>query len=97
MKTLTAFGMFLALALGPWVALPVMADPDLDGAITALTCPDAGVPSDGSITVLGVTSVIPAAGIPITGEGPAPITCSDLKVGDRVKVGCTGATCNAAA
>ena len=47
--------------------------------------------------MLGKTSVIPAAGIPITGEGPAPITCSDLKVGDRVKVGCTGASCGTAA
>ncbi len=36
-------------------------------------------------------------GIPITGEGPAVITCTDLQVGGRVKVGCTDATCTTAA
>ena len=45
--------------------------------------------------MLGPSVAIPP-GIPIT-VGPAAITCTDLQVGLRVKVGCTDATCTTAA
>jgi hypothetical protein len=92
MKTITALGLVL-VALGSLTAPPAMADPDLEGSIEALACPDAVNP--GAISVLGPIVAIPP-GTPVT-LGPLAITCTDLQVGFRVKVGCTDATCATAA
>lgn len=94
MKTIVALGVGL-FALGSLMALPAMADPDLEGTIQAIQCPPDAV-TPGGIVVLGSGAHIPP-GIPITGEGPAVITCADLQVGSRVKVGCTDDTCATAA
>jgi hypothetical protein len=92
MKTIMALGVVL-VALGSLMAPPAMADPDLEGSIEAITCPDAVNP--GAISVLGPIVAIPP-GTPVT-LGPLAITCGNLQVGLRVKVGCTDATCATAA
>lgn len=77
-----------AATLGLWAG-PALADPDLDATIEDIVCPTDVDP--GSITVLGVTSVLPV-GIEIRGA-----TCENLEIGDRVKVKCADPACATAA
>ena len=88
MKTLKALGVALIVA-GSFMALPAMADPDLEGTIQDISICT-------SIVVLGKTSAITASTI-ITEEGGGVIGCGTLDIGDRVKVGCTDKTCDTAA
>ena len=92
MKTVMALAVLL-VAVGSLMAPPAMADPDLEGSIEAITCPDAVNP--GAIAVLGPIVAIPPR-TPVT-LGPLAVTCANLQVGLRVKVGCTDATCATAA
>ena len=88
MKTLKALGVAFIVA-GSFMALPAMADPDLEGTIQDISICD-------GIKVLGKTSTITASTI-ITEEGGGVIGCGTLDIGDRVKVGCTDKTCDTAA
>ena len=91
MKKLTVLGVFVVV-LGLWMPLPAMADPDLVGNIQAFSAGFACANGD-TITVLGTAvAIVVPPGTVFTG---AP--CSDLDVGDRVKVGCTSNSCGTAA
>ncbi len=69
MKTIMALGVVL-VALGSLMPPPAMADPDLEGTIEAITCPDAVTP--GSISVLGPSVTIPVIPLESPSRGRAP-------------------------
>jgi hypothetical protein len=94
MKLIKALGVALVV-VGSSLALPALADPDIEGGIQDGLCPDPNGPTDGFVTVLGRTVVVPV-GTPIT-EGKDPVDCDRLAEGDRVKISCTDETCATAA
>lgn len=65
------------------------ADTDLDANVEDLLCPTDVDP--GSITVLGVTAVLPV-GLVVHGA-----TCAGIEVGDHVKAKCADAACTSVA
>lgn len=80
----------LALAVASLLpAQAARADTDLQGDVEAIVCPTEVDP--GSITVLGVTSVLPV------GVGVKGTSCANIEPGDQVKVKCADAACTSAA
>ena len=92
MNMMKALGVAL-VAVGASMALPAMADPDIEGAIQDGFCPVD--PNPGFVQVLGRTVEVPF-GTAIT-MGKDPVDCSRIAEGDRIKIACGDAACSWAA